>query len=56
VPWEFGYFEDLLKPENSAHIMELEPNFFDDVASGNLADFIWLQPRMGSYEDKLPTW
>ena len=45
-----------MRPENSIHINELEPYFFDDVAAGNLADFTWLQPRMSTIGDKLPTW
>ena len=44
--WALGYFEDLVTPENSQFIKELEPHFYDDVAAGNLADFTWLQPRM----------
>jgi|LauGreDrversion4_2_1035121.scaffolds.fasta_scaffold531880_2 hypothetical protein len=30
------------KPEIAQHIHELEPNFFDDVKSGNLAEFVWI--------------
>lgn len=55
--WALGYFEDLLEPENSQFIKELEPYFFDDVAAGNLANFTWLQPRMSTISpDKMPTW
>lgn len=54
--WALGYFADLLKEENSVFIKELEPNFFDDVATGKLADFTWLQPRLSTIENELPTW
>lgn len=55
--WALGYFEDLLRPENAQFIRELEPHFFDDVASGDLADFIWLQPRMSTTKQgEVPTW
>lgn len=55
--WMLGAFEDLInKPENSQHIKELEPHFFDDVAAGNLPHFTWLQPRMSTYNGNVPTW
>eukprot|EP00602_Paraphysomonas_sp_CaronLab_P007776 CAMPEP_0185028320 /NCGR_PEP_ID=MMETSP1103-20130426/13959_1 /TAXON_ID=36769 /ORGANISM="Paraphysomonas bandaiensis, Strain Caron Lab Isolate" /LENGTH=501 /DNA_ID=CAMNT_0027562699 /DNA_START=14 /DNA_END=1519 /DNA_ORIENTATION=+ len=54
--WALGYFEDMLTPENSKFVYELEPNFYDHVAEGVLADFVWLQPRMNAYDGKLPTW
>ncbi len=55
--WALGYFEDLIfNAENRQRIKELEPNFFDDIASGNIADFTWLQPRASAHKDKLPTW
>jgi phospholipase C len=55
--WALGYFADMHEPENSKNIHELDTQFFDDVASGNLADFTWLQPRMTTVsKDSLPTW
>lgn len=54
--WQLGAYEDLLRPENSIYIKDLDTNFYSDVAAGNLADFTWLQPRMSTLEDKLPTW
>jgi phospholipase C len=55
--WALGYFQDLHKETNSQHIHDLDSHFFDDVAEGNLSEFIWLQPRTTTYsETKLPTW
>ena len=54
--WTMGYFRDFFKPENSVNIHELEPNFFDDLKSGNIADFVWLQPRGSVINGHLPTW
>lgn len=55
--WALGYFKDLHEPQNSKHIHELNERFFTDVAEGNLADFIWLQPRTTTYsETSVPTW
>eukprot|EP00604_Paraphysomonas_vestita_P002784 CAMPEP_0174820892 /NCGR_PEP_ID=MMETSP1107-20130205/5012_1 /TAXON_ID=36770 /ORGANISM="Paraphysomonas vestita, Strain GFlagA" /LENGTH=320 /DNA_ID=CAMNT_0016037107 /DNA_START=265 /DNA_END=1224 /DNA_ORIENTATION=+ len=55
--WALGYFEDLHDPINSQNIHELDEKFYDDVASGNLADFIWLQPRMSTLSENIvPTW
>jgi phospholipase C len=58
--WALGYFEDTNKPENSVFIKDLETNFFNDVASGNLPEFTWLQPRSGMHgtpsHPRPPTW
>ena len=55
--WALGYFQDMLQPENSQYIYDLDEHFFHDVAEGHLADFVWLQPRMTTLsEDSLPTW
>ena len=40
--WEFGYFEDLLKPANAALIKTFD-NFYTDVNSNALPSFTWLQ-------------
>lgn len=55
--WALGYFRDMVRKENAQFIHELEPHFFNDVASGELADFIWLQPRMSTTKQgEIPTW
>lgn len=54
--WALGYFADLLLPENFQYINPLSPNFYTDVAAGNLADFTWLQPRTSTKNGELPTW
>ena len=53
--WAVGYFKDMLKPENSKNILQLDDRFFDDVKKGDLPDFTWLQPRMTSHKG-VPTW
>eukprot|EP01079_Euglenida_sp_SAG-EU17-18_P011662 gene11662-2119_t len=53
--WAVGYFQDMLKPENAAHIHDIDDTFFQDVASGDLPDFTWMQPRMTSHKG-VPTW
>lgn len=55
--WALGYFEDTVNTDNFQYIQELEPNFYNDVAAGSLADFVWLQPRSSTYsEEKVATW
>lgn len=56
--WALGYFEDLVNPSKGNHqyVKQLEPNFYNDVASGNLADYVWLQPRTSAHLRGLPTW
>ena len=46
--WEFGYFEDLLKPANAALIKTFD-NFYTDVNSNALPSFTWLQPSMTEF-------
>ena len=57
-PWALYYFQDTNRPENSQFIHDLDTKFYDDCSNGNLADFVWLQPRMTSGTDKnlLPSW
>jgi len=55
--WIFGCFEDMRQPNIAKHIHDLDHQFYEDVASGNLADFIYLQPRMSTLSpERLPTW
>jgi hypothetical protein len=45
------------KSEVASHIYDLDANFFNDVAAGNLPDFAYLQPRCSCPSpDKPPTW
>lgn len=53
--WALGYFKDMLKPENIKNIKPLE-FFYEDLKNNNIADFIWLQPRSSTHQNKLPTW
>jgi phospholipase C len=54
--WALGYFQDMQKPEMAQNIHELDANFFNDVAKGDLAEFTWLQPRSSVHADRVPTW
>ncbi|CAM9130503.1 unnamed protein product, partial [Ectocarpus fasciculatus] len=55
--WALGYFADMLRPENAQFVRQLEPKFYNDVASGDLANFVWLQPRMSTTrQGEIPTW
>jgi phospholipase C len=55
--WVFGYFKDMHQENIAKEIFQLEPNFYNDMAIGNLADFTWIQPRTGPHGiNKPPTW
>jgi phospholipase C len=53
-PWAIMYYEDMQTAPNVNHVHDID-DFFPHAASGNLSEFVWLQPRMTSHKGP-PTW
>lgn len=46
-----------MKPRNFRNINDLDSHFYDDLKTGNINDFVWLQPRMTTtITGDIPTW
>jgi phospholipase C len=56
--WNLGAFEDYFIPENAGNIKDLDSHFYEDLATGVLPTYSWLQPRMGVHTNptRLPNW
>lgn len=55
--WALGYFKDLRHPPGSKHVHPVSA-LFQDLASGTLKQFSWVQPSMHIHLESfsLPNW
>ena len=55
--WALGYFKDVVRTKNIQRIFDLDEHFYEDVSSGAMTDFTWLQPSLTTpITGPLPSW